>query len=446
MIRFLRLLFYLFPLLLTGQITPDKTAHDFGNLTSYDERFVDFKFTNRGIKKGYVLRVVKPSEVIYIAKSNTLEKDSSIYLRFQVNPTRKGKFSYALQIYLSDRQEPLELTLTGDLAENPPSSGFLTECPDFNSRPAGKGFSFPLNVLTLDKATRKVLSDSKVTCIQLGSELWRESTHSDGMIKKEATVGFIYLVAQHDGYSDAEQGAYVNFQRNRIVLELEHLPETPAEFLSEQDTLVDVDPQLVEQEERKDTTEFSEEHYRPVNIVFVLDISSSMNQGDKLELMKYTLLQLAGLIRSCDHMGVVTYADQANILIPPTTGNEKNRLTSEISGLRAAGLTAGGTGIKLGFKEVLKNYDSKILNSLIVVTDGAFNKDSGKYQKAIRKYSKKGIELHVIGIKMKDSDAVKMTEVANLGRGVLIAINTLSDARNKLIGTIRTRSFIGPNN
>lgn len=443
MMRLFFLLAGIFPLLLNGQITLDKTRHDFGVLNSYDERFVDFKLTNNSPKKGFVLRVVKPSEVIYLARANSMSKDSSIYLRFQVNPTRKGRFTYTIELFLSDRQEPVELKLTGELLDAPPATGFLTDCPDFNARPGGKGYSFDLTVVTIDKETREELAQTKVTCLQNGVPLWQENTSSDGSVRKEASVGFVYVLGQHRGYKEAELGAYVNFQRNKLLLELERSNETPVEPLPEKDTIPKEDPPLLVQENKVDTSEFSEQNYKPVNVVFVLDVSSSMNQGDKMELMKYTLLQLVGMIRSCDHMGIVTYSDAAQVLVAPSSGNEKEQLRTEISGLRAAGLTAGGTGIKTGYKEVLKNYDPSTLNTLIVVTDGAFNKDSENYQKTIRKYRKKGIELHVIGVKMKVPDAQKMQEVTQLGGGTLIPVNDLSDANANLTRTIRERTFYG---
>jgi Ca-activated chloride channel family protein len=188
--------------------------------------------------------------------------------------------------------------------------------------------------------------------------------------------------------------------------------------------------------------DFSESHYKPVNVVFVLDVSASMNQGDKIELMKFSLLQLTDLIRPCDHMAIVTYSDMANVLVPPCTGANKADLKVQISGLRASGLTAGGTGIKLGYKEILKNLDPDHLNTVIVVTDGAFNKDSENYQKIIKKYRKKGIEISIVGVKMKSTDQVKMNEVCILGGGALITINSLAEAQANLVNEIRHRAFM----
>jgi len=447
--KYVSIIFLLFTSFVFGQIEFDKTKFDFGSLNSYDDRFVDFKLTNRGPKKGFVLRVVKSSEVIYLARSNSMEKDSSIYLRFQVNPYSKGRFSYEVEVFTSDRQEPVKLKLTGEMKDAPSSIGFLTECPDFNTRPGGKAYNFDLTVVTIDKETRKELDQTKITLLQNGSPQWTEATDRSGSIKKEATLGFIYLYASHDGYKPTELGAYVNFQRNKVLLELERAPEpiVPKDTLSNSTTVVvKTDTVAVaattDLSFKPDEAPFSESTYKPVNVVFVLDVSASMNQGDKIELMKYSLLQLVDLIRPCDHMAIVTYSDMAHVLVPPSTGANKTDLRSQITDLRASGLTAGGTGIKLGYKEALKNLDLKQLNTVIVVTDGAFNKDSENYQKTIKKYRKKGVELTIVGIKMKASDQLKMTEVSTLGGGTLVTINSLSEAQANLVKEIRSRAFL----
>lgn len=443
------LVFTFFSSVCFGQITFDKLKYDFGALNSYDDRFVDFKLTNFGPKKGFVLRVVKTSEVVYLARSNSMEKDSSIYLRFQVNPHSKGRFSYEIEVFTSDRQEPVKLKLTGELKDEPASTGFLTECPDFNARPGGKAYTFDLTVVTIDKETRKELAESSVTLLQNGTPQWTAQTDRGGAIKKEATLGFVYLYATHTGYKTSELGAYVNFQRNKVLLELERDPQivvqidttsSPDTFITKKDSsTIAANGQPVF---RKDSLDFSETNYRPVNVVFVLDVSASMNQGDKIELMKYSLLQLVTLIRPCDHMGIVTYSDIANVLVPPSTGANTTELQTQIASLHAGGLTAGGTGIKMGYKEVLKNLDPTQLNTVIVVTDGAFNKDSENYQKTIKKYRKKGIEMSIVGIKMKTGDQVKMNEVCTLGGGKLITINSLSEAQTNLVNEIREKAFL----
>ena len=182
-----------------GQVTFDKLKHDFGDLESYDERFVDFILTNKGQKKEYVLSVKKPNEVNYIVNGKFMDQDSSVVLRFQVNPKVKGRFSYDIDVFVSDRAEAVKIKITGNLKDvaSDDLSGF-TACPDFSSRPGGKNANnFQLTVITIDRETKAELSNSKVSFIQNGMPVWTKETDKNGKIKEEVNLGFSYFYASH---------------------------------------------------------------------------------------------------------------------------------------------------------------------------------------------------------------------------------------------------------
>lgn len=471
--RFLILFYTLFLISNSfGQIVFEKIKHDFGDLEAYSDRFVDIVVTNKGPKKEYLLSVKKPFDVVYLVNGQFIEKDSSLIVRLQVNPKVKGKFSYDIDIYTSDKELPTKIKLTGNLKDlSVDNSTAFTACPDFSSRPGGKKANqFDLTVVTIDKQTKQPLSKSEVTMIQNGQPIWALETDKVGKIKEESSLGLTYFYATHPGYFPAELGAYVNFQRNYIVLELEMKPEEIVPIpvindpiaiidppIEEELTPVQVEEQLEEQLSEEiptvqsheipvqlaelDKENFSDEYFKPVNVVFVLDVSASMNQGEKLELMKYSLLQLTSMLRSQDKMAIVTYATETQILLDPTSGSNKDKITEQVAGLKANGMTAGGTGIKLGYKQALKGLLPDGANQIIVITDGAFNRNSDDYKKYIKKYSKKGITLSVVGIKNKEVDEKEMKEAAELGGGRYVPIFKLVDAQNNLKQEIRLNSF-----
>jgi Ca-activated chloride channel family protein len=104
-------------------------------------------------------------------------------------------------------------------------------------------------------------------------------------------------------------------------------------------------------------------------------------------------------------------------------------------------MTAGGKGIKLGYKQVLKTYQKDKANMVIIITDGAFNKDSDDYQKTVKKYAKKGIVFSVVGIQTREKDASLMLDAASFGKGRYIPINKLADAHTGLVNEIRIATF-----
>lgn len=445
-----------------GQVKFDKVKHDFGDLEAYDLRYVDIILTNEGDKQEWLLSVKKPMEVVYLNSGSIIEKDSSIVVRLQVNPGKKGRFSYNVEIFTSDRSEAVNVKLTGNLKElDQNDMSTFTACPNFNERPGGKDPNkFDLTVVTIDKESRETLSESTVSMIQNGQPIWTKKTDRKGKIKEDATLGLSYFYATHEGYNPAELGAYVNFQRNYIVLELDKNPEiilppidttviaeNPPEITIEikdhveEDTTSTIIAEVPPSFEDLDDDDFTSENFAPINVVFVLDISMSMRDADKMELMKYSLFQLTDMLRPQDKMGIVTYSSTTDVLLRPTSGDNKDKIKDKVEGLKAGGFTAGGKGIKTGFAQANRSKIEGGVNHVIIITDGAFNRDSDDYKRYVRKYARKGIHLSVVGIKNKDKDREEMIEAAELGGGHYVPIFKLADAQKNLKEEIRMLTF-----
>ncbi len=456
-----------------AQVEFSTIKHNFGDLESYSSRYVDIILENKGNKEAWVLSVKKPADVAYIISKQIIPVDSVTIIRFQVNPRQKGRFSYDIDIFTSNQNEATKVKLIGNLKEvSQDNMSSFTACPTFNDRPGGRNpNNFDLTVVTIDKDTKEELSNSTVTMIQNGSAVWAKTTDKKGKIKEESTLGLSYFYATHEGYQSAELGAYINFKRNLVVVELEKEPIQDIPDVVEIDTTViaEVEPEdiVIEIEEVEthlenelepdpessivadvptsftdlDRDNFDEQYFNPVNVVFVLDVSSSMKQVDKIELMKYSLIQLTDMIRPQDKMGIVTYASDARVLLKPTSGANKDEIKEEVSNLKAFGYTSGGSGIKLGFKLATKAKITNGTNHVVIITDGAFNRNSKDYKKYIKKYKRKGINMSVVGIKNKAVDEQEMREAAELGNGHYVPIFKLADAQNNLKQEIRMLSY-----
>lgn len=448
-----------------GQTTLSKKSHDFGELFSYSDRFVDLKIHNPTSKKAFLLSVKKPNEVVYIHTGSEMFPDSTVVVRLQVNPKEKGKFSYIVEVYTSDHMEPFLVKLTGNYKEEPRGNvASFQACPSFGQRAPGTDpTAFELTVVVIDKNTRQPLPKSSVTLIQNGRAQETFKTDKNGKIVESVPLGYTYFYTTSGQYEPVEKGEYVNFQRNYILVEMERRPEVEIpepELIAEtktepeMDTIVDIQIDLSERLDKEtpsmavppelsslDPNDFSTEHFRPVNVSFVLDISSSMKSGDKIELMKFSLNELATFLRPEDRISLVTYADNARVLLGSTSGQETDIIIEKVNELRASGLTAGGEGIKLGYKENLKGYLPDGINHVIVITDGAFNRNSKDYKKYVKKYKKKGMTLSIVGIKNSDKDAIEMADAATLGGGRYIPIFKLVDAQNNLKQELRILSY-----
>ena len=352
----------------------------------------------------------------------------------------------------------------------PSNQNNFTACPSFGQEPANQNpMEFTLTVRTIDKNTGERLSSSDVAIIQNGTPLGKWKTNLRGQFNVKIPLGISYFYATHKGYFPAEKGAYVNFKRNLIILELERkeeeIPEEePPVEMPEEDTTFIVNTE--EQNEEVDLTEmieendtlseieevppsfseldennFSSDNFKPINVVFVIDVSSSMRQEDRIELLKYSLSQLVGMLRPQDKIGLVSYANEAQVLLKPTSGEEKEKINEIVKDLKASGLTAGGKGIKIGYRQARRNFISDGANKVIIITDGAFNRSSGDYQKYIKRNLKKCVTLSVVGIKSNTKSEKSMKEAAELGKGRFIHIEKLADAQSKLKREIRLSAF-----
>ena len=464
----------------SSQTVFDKTRHDFDEIYSYSDRFVDIYIKNNTGDVAYVLSVKKPAEVVYIQRGAMMLKDSSTVLRFQVNPTKKGRFDYEIPVYTSDRNEPTIIRLKGEMKDLPErGNNSFTSCPNFNQQPGdGNPLDFSLTVLTIDAETKKPLEKSSVTILQNGRPIAKWTTKRDGKYTDQIPLGLTYFYATNADYYPAELGAYVNIKRNFIILEL-----TKKEVIEDESFIAEIPPQeneieiiddpveenesalldklkdILEKEEpvvdsvpsfddiippalaELPSDNFDAKYFNPINIVFVIDVSSSMSQADRLELMKYSLFELSDMLRPEDRIALVSYASNAKVILPSIKGSKKEEIKEAVSGMRAQGLTAGGAGIKLGYKQAKRNFIKNGNNHIIIITDGGFNRASGDYEKFILKYLKKGITMSVVGIKNNEKAEKSMREAATLGNGRYVPIYRLSDAQNNLKQEIRITSF-----
>ncbi len=448
---------------LVAQSSLSVSTIDFGDLYAGSERFADVSIRNNTGGKIYVLRVEQNPELVYKLSSDIVNPNDFATVRIQLNPIKRGPFNFNCYIYMSDHQEPLAVSVVGNVKELPKVTALSTACPDFGATPPTNEPT-DLTIITVDKQTREPLAVSKVVIIRNGEPAGAWMTGRKGNFHIAIPPGYFYFLATHEGYLSKEAGVYVAADIKEITIPLSKDPEFTPEpdipvaeipdssetlsiddaiaiidehVASTQDTLPPVDPDLADLSMQNFETQF----FKPVNIVFVVDVSSSMKQGEKMDLLKYSLNQLIHELRPVDRMGIVTYSDNAHIFQVPTLCDRKEVIAKAISELKPQGMTAGGKGIKLGYRQVMMNYDPQKANEVIIITDGAFNKDSDDYQKVVRKYAKKGVTFSVVGIQARENDAKKMTEAADFGKGRYVSISQLSDAQDKLFQEIRLASF-----
>jgi Ca-activated chloride channel family protein len=149
--------------------------------------------------------------------------------------------------------------------------------------------------------------------------------------------------------------------------------------------------------------EIENENVPASNIVFLLDVSGSMNSPNKLPLLKRSFEILIDKLRPEDRVAIVVYAGSAGAVLESTPGNEKEQIKAALNNLNAGGSTAGGAGIQLAYKIAKENFIPDGNNRVILATDGDFNIGASSDAELVRMIEEKrddGIFLTILGFGM----------------------------------------------
>lgn len=172
------------------------------------------------------------------------------------------------------------------------------------------------------------------------------------------------------------------------------------------------------------------------NLVFLVDVSGSMEMPNKLPLVKASLKMLVDQLREKDHVSLVVYAGAAGVVLQPTSGEEKIKIKDAIDKLEAGGSTAGGAGIRLAYKLAREHFAKGGNNRVILCTDGDFNvgeSSDDAMERMIEQERKSGVFLTVLGYGMGNYKDNKMQKLANKGNGNHAYIDGISEARKVLV-------------
>jgi len=174
----------------------------------------------------------------------------------------------------------------------------------------------------------------------------------------------------------------------------------------------------------------------PSNLVFLLDVSGSMDYPNKLPLLKSSFKLLVEQLRSQDKVAIVVYAGAAGLVLPPTSGDKKEEILSSIEKLEAGGSTAGGAGIQLAYATAKKHFMPGGNNRVILATDGDFNvgvSSDAELVRIIEEKRKEGIFLTVLGFGMGNYKDSKMEKLADKGNGNYAYIDNILEAKKVLV-------------
>lgn len=173
------------------------------------------------------------------------------------------------------------------------------------------------------------------------------------------------------------------------------------------------------------------------NLIFLIDVSSSMNQPDKLPLLKQAIKYLVGLYRPTDRISVITYSTEPKVVIPPVVAAEKNTIFAKIDSIKAGGISQGGNALEEAYRQALNGFVSDGNNRIILATDGLFtsgDKEEARMVKTIQKGNDQKVTLSVFSFGLVPPKVkTRLEAMARYGNGNYANIVAIDTAKEHLL-------------
>ncbi|NQU66320.1 MAG: von Willebrand factor type A domain-containing protein [Candidatus Marinimicrobia bacterium] len=186
------------------------------------------------------------------------------------------------------------------------------------------------------------------------------------------------------------------------------------------------------------------ENLKPSNLVFLIDVSGSMSDQNKLPLLKKSFKLLVNSLDDHDRIAIVVYASSSGEVLSSTPVYQKDRIMTALDKLRAGGSTAGGEGIQLAYQIAKENYIKNGNNRVILATDGDFNvgvSNTADLVQLIEDKRKDGIYLTITGFGMGNYKDDKMEQLSNAGNGNYFYIDNIKEAEKVFVKEMRANLF-----
>jgi Ca-activated chloride channel family protein len=175
---------------------------------------------------------------------------------------------------------------------------------------------------------------------------------------------------------------------------------------------------------------------KPASLTFVIDVSGSMGQENRLGLVKQSLQMLVDRLRPDDTVAIVVYGSQARVVLYPTSGEDRNTILNTIYSLRTEGSTNAEAGLRLGYQMAMNAFRPDAINRVILCSDGVANVGQtgpDAILHTIRGYVEEGITLTSVGFGMGNFNDVLMEQLADNGNGNYAYVDDLDEAQKLFV-------------
>jgi len=363
-------------------IAVDEKNKDIGAQENIYKVRADYVIQNNQAKNLYLLRADAEKGITIRAAKKTLKPNDTTLIVVEFIPKNTGKFNETISLVTSADGAPYQISLSGLI--------------------------------------KSIKTDDKTACFYFGKPNNQGVKTMPPIVVPENTT-------PRDNSNKLPDNTVAATLPGATTEPVTTLPETPKpDIIKKDESLLDVDL------------------YKPNNIVFLLDISSSMRDSSKLPVMQYAMEYLIRALRPNDVITIISYADSVKVLKEGVSGSNKKELYETVAKLKAKGLTRGNKAILFSLDKAIQHYISIGNNQIILATDGKFRFYSEDQQKFINNQGDKKILLSTIAFGNDKEAMSNLKEIAKTGRGNFIHIKSKNKAKEQLMDEIKEHSLIVP--
>jgi len=442
MLRLNTFLFFLFcSLVVSGQLVLNKNEHNFGTLLRSGQNWVDFPLVNNTEKTAHIFRVeLEKGFEAKFSDKKILPGDTE-FIRISYTPDKKGPFKFELPIYTSSWTKPEYIVIKG---ESTYAESGIIPCPAFGESLSDRMANFEVEVIDLDG---KPIESVEVIIEPASGEQIMLKTNEFGQVYQGLAYGpySIVLKKENEKFDTLMQVNAINDLlsvkmdfKQPVAKEVADVEPIVAGAVTESQVEENTIPQEASQSEVY--PDFSLSTYKPNNLVFLVDVSTSMKQDGKLDLLKSSMIDLLELLRPVDRFALIAYSSDTHTLIETKGNLDKSACIESIRSLEAGGKTAGAKALKKAREVSLNQFIEEGNNEVFLATDGAFNEGVDKALRESRKMNRKDVKLSVLGIKCGPFTTKQMKELVSEGHGGFIPVVSEGEAGAQLIEQVKKNS------
>lgn len=407
---------------------------DLGEISLLNEDIIDLKIKNTTAEDVFILRIEAKENTSIKYTSKTLTVGQPETIRIKLNPGKKGKMTETVKVYFSSNSDPIELIFSANIKAIPKDN--KQACPDFK------------NVPTQSSVTQQVAGIKKNYYVRLYNENSEENHLAENRSTEVTETTPPIMVSKTAPRTPSEKKAKKTPEERRNSPSLGTIlfgkqnststVELEEDTLEKESPIETKEPEVLTSKEKVLPTAVDssllDDRFKPNNIVFLIDASTSMKEEQKMDILKEAMIQLLEPLRAIDYISIVTYSGEAKVILAPTAGNEKEAIAEQIRNLNADGSTNAVKGIKKAIAVGKGNFIAEGNNQIFLASDGAFNigERNMSLRKKIAATAKEGLTIDVLGIKNDNWTNKSLKEIAELGKGDLIRIKSMGDASRVL--------------